>query len=204
MTSGVDLRAPLSELQAKRADIAETLASIDASIQLLLDLDRHLVDQGINTELQLTERAGEPARTTASEPVSPPAPATTDAPARRRYSDEEKAEAVRMADEMGSDSAAARELGMHAVSIGTWRRDGHGKRPARTTGTTSGTHPSAREVNVERAPAAGPSLRCPSCREAFPIDGAADNPIAKAQAWSKHYRESPSCEETNRRRATST
>jgi transposase-like protein len=112
---------------------------------------------------------------------------------RRRFTDEEKADAVRQADESGSDSAVAREIGCHATSIGNWRKAGLGRRPKSTTEVPDKAKAKSKET------AAGPTVRCPICKTGAPIEGEISE-VTKAQALREHYKTKPECREALRAR----
>ena len=80
-------------------------------------------------------------------------------------------------------------------SVSRWRAAGFGRR--RSAPDAEPLRSPAREP--KHAPAADrPAIKCPSCHGQVPIDGKADDPVAKAQAWTAHYDEHPECEKKNR------
>ena len=112
---------------------------------------------------------------------------------RRVFTGEEKADAVRQADECGVDRTITEALGLSNGSIGRWRAEGFGRKMvASSTGSV-----------IERATSARttyPALRCPSCADIFSIAGEPTN-ANRLRAWERHYEDSPDCLHSNLRRA---
>ena len=111
---------------------------------------------------------------------------------RRRWSDEEKANGVRLAEELGNDSAAEREIGAPAGSIHGWRKAGFGKKMKSVVGTAP--NPRAKEE-----PAEGPTTKCSVCKASLPIEGEVGIE-SRPMALRAHYRTSPDCETALRAR----
>lgn len=109
-----------------------------------------------------------------------------------RYSDDERAEAVRLADELGSDNAAGKQLGISGVSIGSWRRAGHGKKPK---STITGENPRAKQPPAHD----GPKTKCSVCKAKLPIEGEVGSE-SRLAALRAHYRDKPECEDALRKR----
>ena len=123
-------------------------------------------------------------------PAASPPPKSATA---RRFTPEQKAEAVRLADELGSDSEAARQSGTTSVSLKTWRKSGHGKRPKSVNGT-------AENRGAKRADAhEGPQVKCPVCNAKVPIVGE-PGVESRATAIREHYKTSPDCQTALRAR----
>jgi transposase-like protein len=212
----VDLKAKYDEIEVQRLlHIAGLDAAIEAK-KMLHELDEHLVANGFQKELQLPPVSPGPPRMTleeiraqnrsvavveASEPPAaaraedpPPVPQepsvpetkTTKLATGKRYTDLEKAEAVRLADELGSDAAAARQLGTTSQSICNWRNTGHGKKPQSISASSNG--------GKSKETATGPSVRCPNCKTGVPIEGDIDE-VSRATAMREHYKTSPKCRE---------
>ncbi len=113
-------------------------------------------------------------------------------PIRRIFRPEEKAEAVRLADEAGNDRRIQLELNLPQGIIGRWRREGFGRRME--TGSTGSPIERATNSRTEH-----PHLRCPACSNSFALPGEATN-ANRQQGWEQHYEESPGCLEVNKRR----
>ena len=197
----IDLKAKFDQLEIQRQADVEALDQTIKAIDVLYKLDRHLVAAGLQPALQLDHPTHPALVSVEEEPDAEGPPATTDAPvvpirpakSSRRYTAEEKAEAVRLADELGSDNAAGKQLGCSGVSISNWRKDGHGRKFKSVTETA---------VPRRQAPepaADGPSMRCPVCRKPAPIDGEI-NEVTKVTAMREHYKTSPDCQEALRKR----
>jgi len=112
---------------------------------------------------------------------------------RRIFRPEEKAEAVRMADECGNDRAIVTQLNLCQGSIGRWRREGFGR--ALLTGPTGSVILRATDSRTVY-----PSLRCPACAEHFTLDGEPTN-ANRVKGYEGHYAASPECLAKNLRRA---
>jgi transposase-like protein len=106
---------------------------------------------------------------------------------------EEKAEAVRLADETGSDREITRRLDLSQGAIARWRSEGFGRHMQ--TGSTGSPIEKVADPRT-----AHPSLRCPSCAAKFQIPGEATN-VNRLRAWERHYEDSPECLARNLRRA---
>ena len=189
----IDLKSKFEELETRRkADVQALDETIDA-IRTLLDLDKHLVKLGLQPEHQLRHAEAFPVEavhdylgvTLSIEEEAPAVEAK-----RRRYSDEEKAEAVRLADELGSDEAARKQLGISMGSIGNWRKAGHGKKPKSVT--------TPRPV-ADSAEHEGPKTKCSICKAKVPVVGEV-NEVNRVTALREHYKESPDCSDALRRR----
>jgi transposase-like protein len=113
-------------------------------------------------------------------------------PIRRIFRPDEKAEAVRMADEAGNDRQIQLQLNLAQGIIGRWRREGYGRRME--TGSTGSPIERATNSRTEH-----PCLRCPACSRLFEIPGEATN-LNRLRAWERHYEDSPECLEANKRR----
>ena len=219
---GESMRAKFAELETRRR---LHIDGLDQAVQAIADLralDRHLVDAGLHRELQLEHLDTEdppieeppefrdddlPAAVEPTPPPDPveaaPVPASSGpgGPAsRRRYTTEEKAEAVRLADELGSDSAAGKQLGMHGVSIGNWRRAGIGKQPTASSKKAASKKAASKEAEPKAAPAAtSPTVKCKVCTEALPIVGEPSQ-VSRLAAHQAHWAAKPECGEAMRRR----
>jgi transposase-like protein len=212
----VNLKKKFAELEARHAHHIECLDLTVGEMATLRELDRQLVQLGLHEELQLAivdaqraSAAEEPKAVIQDPPPKPKAPKSPSAPkartqgskqngkkrARRIFTDLEKAEAVRHAEEVGI-MPAAKEIDVVPSLIRSWRDKGFGKKPKNAPSGPALVHDAS-----EPPAAAGPSVRCPSCSKGVPLNGPADDPTARLAAFSDHYKASPACEATNRRRS---
>jgi len=200
----IDLKAKFDQLELERQATVEALDNIIEAIKVLRKVDKHLFDcglQGLQLEhveefpvAGVLEYLGVPDESPAFPPESERPMAESTVPKTgRRFSDEQKAEAVRMADEYGSDSKAAKECGTTATSISNWRKGGHGKKRK----SVVETHADGRRSKEE--PGSGPSVRCPVCKFQSPITGEI-SPETRANALREHYKTAPDCREALRKR----
>lgn len=114
-------------------------------------------------------------------------------PTQRRFTDEQKAEAVRTADDLGNDSEAARQFKTTSVSIKAWRNAGHGKR-------TKSVNETAENRSGKQQPAHdAPQVKCPVCKDKVPIEGE-PGIDSRAAALRGHYKVKPACEAELQRR----
>jgi hypothetical protein len=213
----VDLRSKFEELEARRKFHVEGLDAAVGGQELLRTLDRHLLELGLHEELQLentyhvriepadealyepdsgfvpSSEGGKPE--VSEEPTPPSRQPDTEKTAKsngRRYSGEEKAEAVRLAEELGADLKAENQLGVGHGNVRRWRDAGFGRKPKSQIARPG---PQAPEP-----PASGPSVRCPTCHAHLPLSGAPDETWARGEAFTQHYKTFPACEASNRRR----
>ncbi len=204
----LDLKAKFAELEARRRF---HLDGVDHAVEAearLLALDRQLVEDGFHDELQLDHGSkadvpvrdllefhdDEPAVGSAPRPPPDPAEATSVPTGKalngRRFSPEQKAEAVRLGDELGSDSAAAKQIGTTPTSIVNWRKAGHGKRPE--------PRASASAIPGEPSTPVGPQTKCKVCKTSVPIEGPPSQ-VSRVAALRRHYEDFPQCDAVTRR-----
>jgi len=219
----VDLRAKHAELEEQKRICVEQLDAAIAGLRSLEVLDRHLVVMGFQPELQLPV-VEEPGRFDSLEdPLhnGPPPiekadeapPSSVDTPLikakkpegarvvgrpKRSFTNEQRAEFVREADELGNDSEVQRRHDLSPGAISQWRKAGHGKRP-KSTGAGSPSPSKPAVGDAPQPPATGPTQKCPSCSQLLPLES--PDPVHRLEAWKKHYKISPACEATNRRRS---
>lgn len=189
----IDLKSKFTELESIRDGAVKLLDAAIEDIRALLDLDNHLVRLGLQDTHQLEHEepwphAGqdvEEVQEATPPPEAPEAPVVESKGKRRRWSDDEKADGVRLADEYGNDSKAEREIGAPAGSIHGWRKAGHGKKMKSVVGT-------AAIAQAEKEPGGGPTTKCPVCKASVPIEGEVGID-SRPNALRKHYSTSPDC-----------
>jgi transposase-like protein len=214
--SALDLSSKFMELEIRRQADVQALDETIEAIKDLLDLDRKLVKFGLQTDHQLVHPEAVPAGPVheylgVTEAATPPpevsevesVPAAETKPtgmqpftksARvRRFTDEQKTAAVRLADELGSDSKAAQESGTTSTSILNWRKQGFGKK-MKSVSETAPARPSAAKDAHD-----GPKTKCSVCQALVPIDGEV-NADSRLEAIRGHYKDSPSCADALRKR----
>ena len=204
----LDLKAKFDELEARRRFHIEGVDQAVKAIATLRQLDRHLVEQGFHDALQLEHavttdppleelpefQEDDPPATPPPEPGEAAVPAARKKPgSRSRYTDEQKAEAVRAVDDGASTADIAKELGCHPTAIGQWRKAGFGKRRRPVNET-------AEKRGGKQPPAhAGPQTKCSVCHAMCPIEGEV-SPESRLAALRAHYKVKPECEDALRKR----
>lgn len=175
------------------------LAMTDAEVEFIFGLRDRFREHGakstngavVVTETQLNVPGGgstEPLTVTVTKAAVPP---RATAGKRRRFTDDQKAEAVREAEQEGYRATAIR-LGVADTQIHRWKREGLGKRPVAMHGDNYNNGEAAKA-------AAGPAVRCPVCHVGCPVVDPSDND-EKRRVLGAHFKESPDCKETMRRR----
>lgn len=134
------------QLIARKAVLVAELEKIDAALELFkaanIPARPALNGSGSSTS---SEAAKPEAKTT----KAPPTPKASDGPgSRRKWSDEEKADAVDRVKELGSTSSAAEELGIHPTMITRWKREGFGGGGLRDKRGPTRTLPDAEAIEL--------------------------------------------------------
>jgi hypothetical protein len=179
---------------------ADFLTLSDDDLELILQLRRQMKNMGSVTQDALApatngfvpsneEKKPVVAATNGGGSSAPKVKAVmATAGARRKFSDDDKAEAVREAEQEGYRATAVR-LGVADTQIHRWKREGFGKRTAAMHGDNY-NNDGAKAIAIDTP--SGPAIRCPVCKTGVPVTDPGDVEV-KRKAMGDHYKVSPDC-----------